>query len=829
MATFNPLKYEIRIEPDVSAFTFTGKVAIEVDIKEAASKIQLNAVDLEIQKAELLQKEKAPLVPTVTLKPEKEELLLELEAEIEGTYTIRLHFSGHITDNLLGFYRSHYYEGEEKKYIFVTQFEERHARKAFPCFDHPAYKSRFAIEYLIPESLGAISNTPIKEEIKQENGLKLVRFEETPPLCVYTIFFGIGDFKYLIDEKVKPIVRIAGPPGRVEYGDHALKIGRDCLMEMENFTSVDYPLEKCDHISVQDFAFGAMENMGAVTYRENLLLVYPKKTTKSDIIRITTIIIHETAHMWFGNLVSPLDWKYLWLNESFASWFTYYICDLLYPEWDVFDDFYLDELLPGLSRDAYLETHPIELKGDYDFNIDGSTAPIIYNKGASFLQMLVDYIGIERFKEGCQRFLQAHQYKSVDTNAYWEAFNEILEEDIQGFADSWVFQEGFPLVTMTRHNGNIELKQERFTNLPNTTKTQWKIPIIYGIFSQEGPEPKILKTMLEGERLSLEIDATATIKLNMGWKGFFRVDYPEEEWQKLGRLAKEKTLGKSDRFQLVNDYFALVIRGNYIMEDFLAYLETYFAEEQEYLVLIEILGDLDFLLSFFPALKIQVQALGEKLITLNLQRLGFEPKEDETVHDASLRRTLLWFGYKLEVSSVVEWGTKMCESYLQNTAIHEELLQVVMNIAAYTGKKPIASFFEEVLHPDTNQTEKIQVLRALSKVESKEELEEIMTFSLEKLPKNNCWLIFPALGSNTEALQHLWHWFLENTSALLTKVPLSYFNRILIAVVKSAASQGIEEIAGVLDEIGAKYEELSEVIVMAKEKHQILLNLRKKN
>jgi tricorn protease interacting factor F2/3 len=332
-----PKNYQIHLIPDFDNFTFTGNVTLIVEAQTAIEELCLNILELTIFSCavELNDDFVECAFETDT---EKEELKILLPQKIEGDIRIKIRYEGMINDKMAGFYRSQYVSSEKTKHIAVTQFEESDARRAFPCMDHPGKKATFDIIMDVDKDLVAISNADISEETQLDNGKKRVRFEQTPKMSTYLVFFGVGEFEFTRDTK-DPRVRAVTLPGMKSYAKFGLAFGRKSLAFSEAYYGIPYPLPKMDLIAIPDFAFGAMENWGAITFRENLLLHYPDITSKSGEERICEVIAHEIAHQWFGNLVTPSDWKYLWLNESFATYFGYGVVDHYYPQWETWQQF----------------------------------------------------------------------------------------------------------------------------------------------------------------------------------------------------------------------------------------------------------------------------------------------------------------------------------------------------------------------------------------------------------------------------------------------------------------------------------------------------------
>ncbi|HUU39422.1 MAG TPA: M1 family metallopeptidase, partial [Desulfatiglandales bacterium] len=518
MNYIDPVNYKIHLEPDLQTLTFSGDIEIVIEASKSVSEISLNALELAFRKCNvLLGNESAQC--RFYVDNQKERVNICLPKKMVGRIIVKINFSGKINDRMAGFYMSKYNAGGTWKYNAVTQFEESDARRAFPCFDHPSKKATFAVQMVIDENLVAISNGPIIEEKPLDNGKKLVIFQQTPRMSTYLLFFAVGEFEFIEDTEEEVLIRAGTMPGMTKYARFGLGFGRKALKFCEDYYGLKYPFPKLDLIAIPDFAAGAMENWGAITFRENLLLHYPGITSKAGQQRICEVIAHEIAHQWFGDLVTPSDWKYLWLNESFATYFGSGVVAYYYPEWDMWDQFLYNRTGTAFSRDGLKETVAIEIPGGEHEVINASTAPIIYNKGASLLWHVVDYLGEHDFKEGLRRYLKKYEYKCASSHNLWEAFEEISEKPITTIMKSWIEQPGFPLVKVKRDAGNLFLTQSRFTYLPGESDQIWIFPVTIRVFYENGYAKNITALLQEKDSI-IDIGKDAiSCKVNYGQIG----------------------------------------------------------------------------------------------------------------------------------------------------------------------------------------------------------------------------------------------------------------------------------------------------------------------
>lgn len=636
MNDINPINYKIHLEPDLKEFKFAGNTEIIMEAMRPVNEISLNILDLAIWRCKLKLDDSFVDCPFF-VDPKKEEMRVSLPEEMFGEINLRIEYMGEINNRMAGFYRSKYVTGSGENHIAVTQFEESDARRAFPCFDHPVRKATFDIEIIIDKELEAISNSPITEEKQLSDGKKLIKFLQTPKMSTYLLFFGVGEFEFAQDAG-DVLVRTVTMPGMTQYASFGLQFGRKSLEFSEDYYGIKYPFTKLDLIAVPDFAFGAMENWGAITFRENLLLHYPKITSKAGEERICEVIAHEMAHQWFGNLVSPSDWKYLWLNESFATYFGYGIVNHYYPEWDIWDQFLHGQTDVAFNRDSLHETFPIEIPGGEHVIINASTAPIIYNKGGSILRHIEGYMGKESFKEGLRHYLKKHAYACASSNNLWEAFEKVSEKPVTEIMKTWIEQPGYPVVEVKKEGDKLLLNQKRFTYLPNESGQEWLIPLRIMTFFSNG-DSKAISTLLDSKSMVVDIGSKAVAyKINHEQKGFYRVRYLDKtDLHELGKRVVSKELSPEDRWGLQNDLYAFVRQGRVTIMEYLDFLSNY-SKEDAFLPLISIAGNLfHAYLVMDRAGRDEIASLGKSILGKVLADIAYEPTGDEKHTTAILR------------------------------------------------------------------------------------------------------------------------------------------------------------------------------------------------
>ncbi len=824
MSNLNPVNYKIHLEPDLHTFKFEGSVEISVEAVEPVHEIALNALDLAIRNCRVKRGDSHVDCP-FTVDSKKEEISISLPEEMGGRIGLEIDYSGKINDKMAGFYRSRYVVGGNEKYMAVTQFEESDARRAFPCFDHPVKKATFAVEMIIDEKLVAISNGPITEERSLGDGRKRVKFEETPKMSTYLLFFGVGEFQF-IEDMGKVLVRVATMPGMTAYAKFGLEFGRKALEFSEGYYGIKYPLSKLDLIAIADFAAGAMENWGAITFRENLLLHYPNITSKAGEERICEVIAHEMAHQWFGNLVTPSDWKYLWLNESFATYFGYGIVTHYYPEWDVWEQFLHGQTNSALDRDALHETFPIEIPGGEHVVITASTAPIIYSKGGSILRQVEGYVGKGNFKEGLRHYLRKHEYGCASSHHLWEALEEVSAMPVTKMMKSWIEQPGFPMVEVKREGGRLVLTQRRFTYLDNDTIQEWLIPLGIRVFYSNG-QSKILTTLLASKSMDLEVgNDVVAYKINHEQIGFFRVRYLEmNDLEDLGKRVAEKELSPEDRWGLQNDLYALVRSRHVSIDDYLRFLANY-AKEDAFLPLASIAGNLlHAYLIMQGGRRNNILSTGKPFLERVLADIGFEPEPEERHTLSILRDQIIWHLALYESEDVVEFAMGKFSSLMRGEKVHPDIMKSVMLVGALQGDDSFFEWFNERLDAAESEHERMNMLAAMGCFKERGLLEMAQRYILEKVPARNKFVPITYMAANPHALPYMWEWYLTNLEALEKFHPMHY-ERVIAALVPLCGLGREEEIDSFFQGYMAEKEKAKDVIKLSLERLKINSRMR---
>ena len=636
-----PDRYDIVIEPDIDEARFVGGVVISATVQAPVDSVMLNAADLDCSDATLQQNGSA--VPAeVTFHPDTERMTLRPSdgRQLEpGDLRISCSFAGVLNDQLRGFYRSTFVDEDgEAHAIATTQFESTNARRAFPCFDEPDFKAVFGVTMIVPADLMAVSCGEVVSSEIVADGRRRDTFADTMQMSTYLMAFIVGDLEATEPTDVGGVpLRIVHVRGKSALTGFGLEAGAFALAWLVDYYGIDYPGTKVDLIAVPDFAFGAMENMGAITFRETLLLADPQKATTAELLRIVDVVAHELAHMWFGNLVTMDWWNGIWLKEAFATFMQVATTDAFRPEWKRWDEFCI-ERGAAFDVDALSTTRPIEYEVVSPADAEGMYDVLTYEKGAAVVRMLEQYLGPDRFAAGVQHYLERHSYANTTTTDLWDALETSSGEPVRSVMDGWIFTGGYPVVSVEPHPSGLTLSQHRFV-YGTASEGVWSVPVM------------VRARLLDGstaERRLLLTDATATLDLggavewavvNAGGHGYYRVRYGTDLLAAVARQALE-VLEPIERYGLVDDTYAAVVAGDAGAAEFIG-LVTDLGSETDLHVWQRMIGGLKGLHAIAePDGRETLAVLIRDLATTALGVLGFEPQPGEPDLDRELRGVL---------------------------------------------------------------------------------------------------------------------------------------------------------------------------------------------
>ncbi|KAI1235300.1 hypothetical protein IHE44_0002943 [Lamprotornis superbus] len=641
-----PESYEVSLQPFLTPdannmYIFKGNSSVVFVCEEATNLILIhsNKLNYTMQGSfhATLQAEDggaAPAISRTWLETTTQYLVVQLSAPLQQgrRYRLSSSFTGELADDLAGFYRSEYTdESGTRQVVATTQMQPADARKAFPCFDEPAMKANFTVTLIHPTDYEAISNMPVKNTKQQViDGVtwSVTEFDTTPRMSTYLLAFIVSKFSHVDRNSSGTLIRIWGRPKAIRegQGDYALNVTGHILTFFEGHYNTAYPLPKSDQVGLPDFNAGAMENWGLVTYRENSLLFDDNFSSISNKERVVTVIAHELAHQWFGNLVTLRWWNDLWLNEGFASYVEYLGANVAEFEWNIKDLMVLNELHDVMATDALASSHPLSFREE-EINTPAQISEVFdsiaYSKGASVLRMLSSFLSENIFKEGLQSYLHTFSYNNTVYTDLWVHLQEAakknnvqLPDSISNIMDRWTLQMGFPVVTVNTLNGTVSQKHflldpTSSVDRPSDFNYVWIVPITWMTGNSQGSSNYWLTGVsgivcpghewgscchlcCRGTAWGSQGGSAATnndfkissswLLLNLNVTGYFRVNYNQENWdQLLNQLGTDQTvIPVINRAQIIDDAFNLA-RAKYINVTLALNTTLFLSRETEYM------------------------------------------------------------------------------------------------------------------------------------------------------------------------------------------------------------------------------------------------------
>jgi aminopeptidase 2 len=717
--------------------------------------------------------------------------------------SLTMTFSGILNDNMAGFYRSSFKDADgNTTYMATTQMEPTDARRAFPCFDEPALKAEFTVTLVADDKMTCLSNMDVASETKVDSQVvqgsrKAVTFNKTPLMSTYLLAFIVGELNYIETNNFRVPVRVYAPKDRdIEHGRFSLELAAKTLDFYEKTFDSPFPLPKMDMIAIPDFSAGAMENWGLVTYRVVDVLIDEKVSGAATKQRVAETVQHELAHQWFGNLVTMDFWDGLWLNEGFATWMSWYSCNVFYPDWKVWEGYVTDNLASALSLDSLRSSHPIEVPVKRADEINQIFDAISYSKGSCVLRMISKHLGEETFMEGVRRYLKKHAYGNTQTGDLWAALSDASGQNVEKVMDIWTKKVGFPVVSVTENPeaSSIRLKQNRFLRTADVKpeEDQTLFPIYLGLRTKEGVNEELALTTREADFKLKHLDF---FKLNADHSGLYRTSYTPERLRKLGVAAKDGLLTVEDRAGMIADAGSLAASGYQKTSGILSLLDS-FKSEPAFVVWQEITARIGALRS---AWMFEGQAVRDALkkFQLNLTQdkaheLGWTFGEDDGHIEQQFKAMMFASAGVVDDQTIVKSAFDMFNKFKagDSSAIHPNLRtsvyaivlsnggkEEVSNLAEHNGVLADMPQYDAVLHQALNaktSDERNNALRALGRAKTPELIQRTLALSLsDKVKAQDIYLPIAALRTHPEGIKALWQWVKDNWAELEKRLPPS--------------------------------------------------------
>lgn len=659
---FVPDEYVLTLHPNAdasSSFRFEGQQDLKATITQPGNrKIVLHSRDLNLLSAVYASGDFEQEATKFDYDIAENTVTLSFAKPLPtGAGVLKTEFIGTHNNQMAGFYRSNYVDADKQtKVLLSTQFEALDARRCFPCVDEPQAKATFTATLVADANLTCLSNMPESEITWLPGGKKKrVQFMTTPKMSTYLLAFAVGELDF-VQKKTKHgvLVRVFTPPTKSSQGLFALDVACQALDIYDDYFAVPYPLPKLDMIAIPEFAMGAMENWGLVTYREVELLIKPGASARQK-QRVTLVVTHELAHQWFGNLVTMAWWDGLWLNEGFASWVEYMAADEIFPSWKYWSTFVVDDQSAALSLDSLVTSHPVEVPIYRAEEVEEVFDGISYHKGACVVQLANAYLGPELFREGLRLYFQRHQYGNTETKDLWQAWEDVSGMPVGKVIGTWTSQMGFPVVAVSKvqqqAGGKLRFKVKQSWFLadggkPPVEDRTWPIPMLVASLGQASVNAGLYDTREETE---YEVDASSGggnwVKLNAGQKLPIRVLYTDaEDVANLAQAVRSKAMSAEDRAGLILDAYALTKSGLQSPSQLLVLLRAY--EDEDNMAVWDsvdqVLGGLSNLIKLEDAALVEAfRRFAAQLSAKQAARLGWEEKSADEAHVDQLSRAIL--------------------------------------------------------------------------------------------------------------------------------------------------------------------------------------------
>ncbi len=782
-----PKHYDVSLEPDFDKFTFDGKVTIDLEVAENSTSISLNTVDIKIHSTSVHAD--GALVtdsPTLSYDTDTQTTTIDLGKEISKGQKVQLvhTYTGELNDKMAGFYRSKKKDG---KYLAVTQFEATDARRALPCFDEPALKAEFTVTLVADEGLTCLSNmdeASTKTVDSNITGGKRTqhKFNKSPRMSTYLLAFIIGELKSISTDKFRlPIKVWMTPEQKEEDGQFSLEVAAKTLAFYEKAFQAPYPLPKMDMVAIPDFAAGAMENWGLVTYRVVDLLFDQKTSGASTKERVAEVVQHELAHQWFGNLVTMDFWDGLWLNEGFATWMSWYSCNEFYPEWKVWETFVIDTLQGALGLDGLRSSHPVEVPVHRAEDINQIFDSISYSKGSAVLRMISKYLGEETFIDGVRRYIKKHAFDNTQTGDLWTALSDASGKDVSHVMDIWTKKVGYPVITVTENPGDssITVKQNRFLRTGDVKPEEDEVlfPVILGLRTNKGVNEELMLTKRE-QTFKMD-DGLDFYKLNADHSALFRTNYTSERLSKLGEAAGKGLLTVEDRAGMIADAGVLAASGYGKTSGILSLLDSFNTEDQ-FVVWNEILARVNAVRNTWmfedEAVKDALKSFQLALCSSKAHELGWQFKEEED-HILSQFKSLMFGSAGLAGDKKIQAAAReMFDKFKKgdHAAVHPNLRGSVFAMCVRDGDESDWQALLDRFHSAPTADERNTCLRSLGRARSEALITKTLDLALGgEVKMQDIYMPIGGLSTTSLGIEMRWKWMQKSWPELVEKLPPS--------------------------------------------------------
>jgi aminopeptidase N len=726
-----PEHYQLTFTPNLQNATFSGDEIIDVRVAKATSVITLNAAEIKFTSV-TVESHGASVTAKATTDDDREQANLIAPHELApGPARVHIVFAGILNDKLRGFYLS---ETPKRRYA-VTQFEPTDARRAFPCFDEPDKKATFDITLIIDKGDTAISNEKLVSETPGPGDSKhTLKFATTKKLSTYLVAVLVGDFQCVEGSSDGIPIRACATPDKRDQGKFALEAAEYVMRYYDDYFGIRFPFGKLDLIAIPDFEAGAMENAGAITYRESFMLLDPKVANVDNYEVVASVVAHEMAHQWFGDLVTMKWWDNLWLNEGFATWMETKPVAKWKPEWHE-DLTEVAETSGTLNLDALKNTRPIRQKAETPAEINELFDGIAYGKAASVLRMVEYYVDPELFRKGVHNYLAAHSYGNATAEDFWTAITQASNKPADKIMSSFVIQPGEPLVHVSQESGGqLGLSQERFFSdrqLLGSSQQVWTIPVCWRAVATDGSSSCFL---LSSRGEETKASTNDPIFGNANGHGYYRTEYDQPLRDQLSKQL-ETGLKPAERISIFGDEWALMRVGRLSISNYLDLVAQLKGERQRQ-VWREVLGSLEYINDTLVSDQDREQF---RRFVRDLLKPAYTELANATDPEQKALRADLFgvLGLVGRDPQVVAEAREITQKALQDPgSVDPLLIRDALPIAATQGDEKLFNQIVDKLKGTTDQILRSRYLAALSHFEKPELVEKALELGVSGVIRN---------------------------------------------------------------------------------------------
>lgn len=785
-----PTHYSLHLTLDLQKASFGGAEIIDVVLDAPSRTITLNAAEIRFGEVRARSSEEAGKgaspwqKATVTSDEKKEQATFSFSQPLPaGKLELAIEYTGVLNDKLRGFYLS---KTRSRNYA-VTQFEPTDARRAFPSFDEPDLKATFDISLTVDARDSVISNTNLVADTAAQGGKHTIRFATTPRMSSYLVAFLVGDFKCVSSSADGVPIRACATPDKVELTRFAVESAKYILHYYNGYFGIRYPMPKLDMVALPDFEAGAMENFGCITYRETDLLLDPRSASVSDRKRVASVVAHEMAHQWFGDMVTMQWWDNLWLNEGFATWMAYKPLAKWHPEWGIAQDAAQD-LNRTLDSDSRATTRTIRAKAETPDEINEMFDGIAYGKAGAVLGMVENYLGEETFRQGVHKYLQAHLYANATAEDFWNAQMANSHLPVDRIMNSFVAQPGVPLLSFGEvASGKSTVMQQRFFLSSRSSDStpapgNWTVPVCV----KAGIKPAC--HLLSAQDSVIPVAGTAAVFLyaNAGNKGYYRSSYTPSQIAAIERDA-ERSLSPAERIGLLGDQWALTRSAKKSVGNLLNLILSLKRDPDATLV--------EYALDRIDDIDVQIAATHDHVEFMTVLRTQFlpvytalgRPAKDESTDRQRIRARLFeLLGRARDPGVLAEARTLAQRVYPaggpNHASMSPSLAEAAVAVAATQNDVPL---YSAVLAASKNPSDPVMqsdALKALTKFTDPALVKRTLDYAASGEVRNqDSWIVFAELLRQDEARDQTWAYLKQNWNQVRAQFTTNSGSRVVAA------------------------------------------------